>query len=251
MLQGHVKTTKAEITHFFSAKKWWTWYPTNNCYLLYHFNQSNIEKKQLCVDNKVKEALGDVFFPTCRKENCVYFSTKKTASFYDCKNAKPAATFWIFILRTKNCQLCYLVKMVHFVLQERWVATTKKKIHLDFWRNISANHNQEHPNLNEKRQKLFHLQHNRVDAPLVDTVNQNFIYSFIFYIFSLHKSNKIFSLTNDGFEWSLEFEPDSVTLTVKDHAQEMTISSQEVLLAAWSLLLSQRQDFSSASSSYP
>ena len=37
--------------------------------------------------------------------------------------------------------------------------------------------------------------------------------------------------------------PDSVTLTVKDLVQEMTISSQEILLAAWSLLLSQRQQF--------
>ena len=42
--------------------------------------------------------------------------------------------------------------------------------------------------------------------------------------------------------WSLKFGPDSVTLTVKDLVQGMTISSQEILLVAWSLL-SQRQDF--------
>ena len=46
-----------------------------------------------------------------------------------------------------------------------------------------------------------------------------------------------FSVSNDGIEWSLEFGPDSVTLTVKDLVQEMIISSQEVPMAAWSLLL--------------
>ena len=53
----------------------------------------------------------------------------------------------------------------------------------------------------------------------------------------------IFSVSNDGIEWSLDFGPDSVTLTVQDLVQEMTISSQEIPLAAWSLLSSQRQDF--------
>ena len=52
-----------------------------------------------------------------------------------------------------------------------------------------------------------------------------------------------FSVSNDGFEWSLDFGPDSVTLTVKMFIQKMTISSQEFPLAAWSLLLSERQDF--------
>ena len=53
----------------------------------------------------------------------------------------------------------------------------------------------------------------------------------------------IFAVSNDGVEWSLDFGPDSVTLTVKDLVQELTVSSQEILLAAWSLLLSQKQQF--------
>ena len=53
----------------------------------------------------------------------------------------------------------------------------------------------------------------------------------------------IFSVSNDGIEWSPDFGPDSVTLTVKDLVQEMTKSSQAFPLAAWSLLLSQRQQF--------
>ena len=53
----------------------------------------------------------------------------------------------------------------------------------------------------------------------------------------------IFSVSNEGIEWSLEFGPDSMNLTVKDIVLEMTTSSQEILLAAWSLLLSQREEF--------
>ena len=51
------------------------------------------------------------------------------------------------------------------------------------------------------------------------------------------------SVSNDRIEWSLDFRPDSVTLTVKDLVHEMTISSQEIHLVAWSFLLSQRQQF--------
>ena len=53
----------------------------------------------------------------------------------------------------------------------------------------------------------------------------------------------IFSVSNDGIEWSLDFGPESVTLFVKDLVQEMTTNSQENPLAAWSLLLSQRRQF--------
>ena len=52
----------------------------------------------------------------------------------------------------------------------------------------------------------------------------------------------VFSVFSNGTEWSLDFGPDLVTLTVKDLFQEMTISSQEFPLAAWSLLLSHRQE---------
>ena len=52
----------------------------------------------------------------------------------------------------------------------------------------------------------------------------------------------IFSVSNGSIEWSFDFRRDSVTLFVKDLVQEMIISSQGIPLAAWSLLLSQRQE---------
>ena len=51
----------------------------------------------------------------------------------------------------------------------------------------------------------------------------------------------IFSVFNDGMQWTLDFGPDSVTIAVKDLDQSVTISSQEIPLTAWKLLLSQKQ----------
>ena len=53
----------------------------------------------------------------------------------------------------------------------------------------------------------------------------------------------IFSVSNERIQWTLNFGPDSVTIAVNDLDQNITISSQEIHLAAWQLLLSQRQDF--------
>ena len=53
----------------------------------------------------------------------------------------------------------------------------------------------------------------------------------------------IFSVSNDGIQWTFYFGPDSVTIAVNDLAQNLPISSEEIPLAAWQLLLSQRQDF--------
>ena len=53
----------------------------------------------------------------------------------------------------------------------------------------------------------------------------------------------IFSVSNDGIQWTLDFGPDSVTIAVNDLNQNLMFSSQEIPLAAWQLLLSQRQDF--------
>ena len=52
----------------------------------------------------------------------------------------------------------------------------------------------------------------------------------------------IFSVFDDGNEWSLVFGPVSALLTLENLAPELTISYGETVLAAWNLLLSQRED---------
>ena len=53
----------------------------------------------------------------------------------------------------------------------------------------------------------------------------------------------IFWVSNNGIQWTLDFDTDSVNIAVNDIEQNITISSQEILLAAWQLLLSQKQEF--------
>ena len=52
------------------------------------FQLTKFRKKDLCVDNKVRETIGAMFCPAYRNEKCVYISTKKLTSFYDCKKCK-------------------------------------------------------------------------------------------------------------------------------------------------------------------
>ena len=52
-----------------------------------------------------------------------------------------------------------------------------------------------------------------------------------------------FTVSKNGTQWILDFGPDSVILSVKDLDENITISSLEIPLAAWSLLLSHRQEF--------
>ena len=52
-----------------------------------------------------------------------------------------------------------------------------------------------------------------------------------------------FTVSNNGTVWILDFCPDSVVLKVKDLDENLTINSRENPLAAWSLLISQRQEF--------
>ena len=62
--------------------------PNKQLLLNVPFQSTNYRKKELCVDNKVRETIGDVYCLTYRPEKCVYISTNKTTSFYDCKKCK-------------------------------------------------------------------------------------------------------------------------------------------------------------------
>ena len=67
--------------------------PNKQMFINVPFQSTKYEKKELCVDNKVRETIGDVYCPICRKENCVYISANKTLVSRTVKSAKPVATF--------------------------------------------------------------------------------------------------------------------------------------------------------------
>ena len=62
--------------------------PGKQLFIKVPFQSTKYGKKEWCVDNKVRETIGDVYCPTCRNKKCVYISSNKTASFYDCKKCK-------------------------------------------------------------------------------------------------------------------------------------------------------------------
>ena len=62
--------------------------PDKQVLLKVPFQSTKFGKKELCVDIKVRETIGDVYCPTCRNEKCVYISINKTTRFYDCKKCK-------------------------------------------------------------------------------------------------------------------------------------------------------------------
>ena len=126
------------------------------------FNQPNMERKNCAWITKYKKLSLLCVVQHVEMESVFTIQPMKRLVSTTVKSAKPATTFWIFLLRTKHQQLFCLAVTVHIVLQEKRVATTKKKNHLHFWRNFSANHNKAHPNLNQKRLKWVQIWNKRI-----------------------------------------------------------------------------------------
>ena len=87
MLQELVKALKTGKTRFYLLENF-NLAVKEQLVLNVTFQSIKNGKKELYVHNKGQEAIGDAYSATCRKENCVFISTKKTTSFYDCKKSK-------------------------------------------------------------------------------------------------------------------------------------------------------------------
>ena len=77
--------------------------PNKQLLLIVPFQSTKYRKKELCVDNKLQESIGFVYCPTCGIEKCVYISTNKTISFYDCK----------------KCETCYHVLKIPLLRDQK------------------------------------------------------------------------------------------------------------------------------------
>ena len=193
MLQEHVKTRKTDKTWYFVARKRWTWYPTNSCYLMCHFNPPKRERKN-CVWRTKYERLSEMCIVQNVEMKTVFtIQPIKRLVSTTVQSAKPAATFWTLLFRTKNRQLTCLAVTVHIVLQERRVGTMKKKSHLHFLGNFSANHKQAHPNMNQKRLKWVQVWNKRIRFLLADKLSDIFIFQIILFNFNLQSTVQIYS----------------------------------------------------------
>ena len=161
--------------------------PSKQLLLNVPFQSTKYGKKEMCVD--IIKTIGDVYCPTCGNEKCVYISTNIWIVSTIVKSAKPAVSIWIFLLRTKNRHLCCLVVTVHIDLQERRVEFTRSYLHS--WRTFSANHNQAHPNLNQKKLKRVQKWIKRIRSLLVDNLRNILVFQIILFNFNLQSTAQI------------------------------------------------------------
>ena len=198
-------------------------------------------KKELCVDNKVRETIGDVYWPTRRNEKRVYISTNKTTSFYDCKKCKACCHVSNIHFKDQKPTLMLLGGDGTHCFARKTSQDYKKEKPSPFLKKF-LNHNQAHSNVNQKRTNLVKIWNKRIHFLLADALSNNFKFQIILFNFTLQSTATqltfnlqkimIFSVSNDGIQRILDFGPDSVTIAVNDLDQNITISSQEVPLAA-------------------
>ena len=84
--------------------------------------------------------------------------------------------------------------------------------------------------------KCVQIWNKRIRFLLADDLSNIFLFQIILFIFNLQSTAQIqspnfqkimiFSVSNDGIHWTLDFGPDSVTIAVNDLDQNITISSQ-------------------------
>ena len=97
------------------------------------FETTKYRKKEMCVDKRVRENIGDMYCPTCRNEKCVYISTNKTTSFYDCKKCKACCHVLNIPFKDQKPTIMFFGgDGTHCFAKKRRVATTKRKDHLHF-----------------------------------------------------------------------------------------------------------------------
>ena len=101
--------------------------PNKQLLLNVPFQSTKYRKEELCVYNKVRETIGDVYCPTFRNEKCVYISTNKMNSFYDCKKCKAYCLVLNIIFKDQKPTIMLFGGFI--VLQETRVAITRSHLH--------------------------------------------------------------------------------------------------------------------------
>ena len=118
-----------------------------------HFNQSNKQRKT-CVLTTKYERLSDMcIVHNVGMKSVFTFQPMKRLVSTTVKSAKLAAAFRNFPFKAqKPTIMLFGVDGTHFLPETR-VATSKKN-YLHFLGSFSGNHNQAHPNLNQKKVKM-------------------------------------------------------------------------------------------------
>ena len=116
--------------------------PDKQLFISVPFQSTKNGKKELCVDNI--KTIGDVYCPTCSNEKCVYISTNRMTSFYDCKKCKACChVLNVPVKHQKPTFMLFGGNGTHCFARKSSREYEKEK-HLLLWRNFSANHSHPH-----------------------------------------------------------------------------------------------------------
>ena len=162
--------------------------PDQQLFLNVPFQSTKYRKKEFCVNNKVRETIGDVYCPTCRNEKCVYLSTNKITSFYDCKKCKACCnnlnnpfkdqkpTIMLFGGDGTHC----FAKKSSRDYEKGKPSTFLKK----FLRQSQPRTSEREP----KRLKRVQIWNKRIRFLLADDLSDIFFFQIIFFIFNLQST---------------------------------------------------------------
>ena len=239
MLQEHVKTTITDKIRFvFDKKK--NLVPSKQMLFNFPFQSTKYGKNELCVDNKVQQTIGDVYCPTCRIENCVCISTNEMVNFHDYKKCRACCHVLNTPLKDhKQTIMLYVGDGTHCFAKKDELRLLKRKTNSIFEETsppVTTKHNQTWT----KESGSHSIYGWFVSTPHWLTQLISFLKSF--YSLSIPcqpvefnqltvnlKKIMIFSVSNDGIQWTLDFDPDSVTISVSDLVQNITIGSKKYL----------------------
>ena len=149
--------------------------PTKQLLLHVPFQSTKYRRKELSVDNKVQETIGIVFCPTCRNEKCVYISSNKTTSFNDCKKCKACCYVLNIAFKDQKPTIMLFGGDGTHCFARKTSRDYKKEKPSPVWRNFSSNHNQAHPNLNQKGLKRVQKWNKSIRFILADDLSNIFI----------------------------------------------------------------------------
>ena len=189
------------------------------------FQSTKYRKKELCVDNI--KTIGDVYSPTCRNENCVYILTNKTTSFYDCKKCKACCHVLNIPFKDQKPTIMLFGGDGTYSFAEKSSRDYEKEKPSPFLKKFLR---QSQPSTSErepkKRTNQVQTWNKRIRFLLADDLRNIFNFEIILFNFTPQSTATqltfnlqkimIFSVSNDGIQWTLDFGPDSVIIAVND-----------------------------------
>ena len=182
----------------------------------------------------MRETIGDVYCPTCRNEKCVDISTNKTTTFYDCKKCKAWCNVLNIPFKDQKPTIMLFGGDVTHCFARKTSPDYEEEKPSPFLKKFLRQSQPSTPEPEPKKLKRVQVWNKRIRFLLLDDLSHLFNFQIILFNFNLqptsqltvnlHKIIMIFSVSNGGIHWFLDFGPDSVFNSIFDLDQNITIS---------------------------